>query len=115
MKTFLIIEDNLNLQADYKRMLGEEHEYACATTAERAITWLNSMKFDHIICDFQLEQGTGRDVYDWLIENRPGYVRRLTFVCGNPSDVAGLDAPVFQKAGSYLKEALLERVEETSG
>lgn len=113
--SILIIEDSRHLQRDYVHMLGEEHEYHFAATAKQAIDLLDTRAFDHIICDFQLDQGTGRDVYDWLERKMPDELARLTFVCGTPAQVAGLSCPVYQKASFGLEEALRERVEETSG
>jgi DNA-binding NarL/FixJ family response regulator len=117
LKEILIIEDAVVLADSYKRALRKHEDYefhfATATTAEGAITWLNSVNFDHVLCDYNLDQGTGRDVYNWLKENNPSQLAKFTFVCGMPSECRGLDAPILSKADTYLNDYIFERIQET--
>ena len=112
MKEILIIEDAEQIRETYKRHLNRSGEFvfAEAATAEDATSLLFSMSFDHVICDYTLERGTGRDVFRWLQENRPEQLERFTFVCGITSDVADLDAMVLWKLDSNLYGDLLSRV-----
>jgi ActR/RegA family two-component response regulator len=116
MREILIIEDNFGLRESYKRAL-QRHGFVCATatTARQAIDLLNSVEFDHVICDFQLDQGTGGDVHDWLKENRPDQLEKFTFVCGFTSDVAAYGLPVIAKAGLDICGEIIERIEAAGG
>jgi DNA-binding NarL/FixJ family response regulator len=113
MKEILIIEDARGIRETYKRKLRQKGEFnfAEAATAEAATTWLNSMSFDHVICDYNLDQGTGRDVFYWLQENKPEQLKRFTFVCGMPSELSDLDATVFHKLDHTLYEDILTRIQ----
>jgi CheY-like chemotaxis protein len=113
MKEILIIEDVKGIRETYKRKLGPKGEFTFteAATAGAAIKYLSSTSFDHIICDYNLDQGTGRDVFYWLQENRPEQLERFTFVCGMPSELSDLDATVFHKLDSTLYDELLDRVQ----
>jgi CheY-like chemotaxis protein len=113
MKEILIIEDVKGIRETYKRKLGPKGKFAFAeaTTAQRAIDLLFAMSFDHVICDYNLDQGTGRDVFYWLQGNKPEQLERFTFVCGMPSELSDLDATVFHKLDSTLYDELLERIQ----
>jgi ActR/RegA family two-component response regulator len=113
MKTILIIEDSTSLQESYKRSLLRkgEFEFETAITANGAIGKFSGANFDHVICDYNLEQGTGRDVFYWLQENRPDQLKHFTFVCGMPSEVSDLDAPALNKSTTSLFDELLANIE----
>ena len=113
MKEILIIEDVKGIRDTYKRNLRHDGEFifAEAATAATAIMLLSSANFDHVICDYNLDQGTGRDVFYWIKENRPEQLKKFTFVCGMTSDVADLDATVLWKLQENLYEELAERVQ----
>jgi DNA-binding NarL/FixJ family response regulator len=112
LKEILIIEDSAQLRAGYRRFLGnkDEFQFAEADTADKAIAFLSSESFYHVVCDYNLERGTGRDVYNWLVENRPEQLERFTFVCGSYADVSDLDAHHIQKGSMGLNTELLERL-----
>ena len=113
MKKILIIEDTQGIRETYKRRLKHKGEFtfAEAVTAEEAIEHLRPTSFDHVICDYNLEQGTGRDVFYWLQKNRPEQLERFTFVCGITSEVSDLDATVLGKLDHALYEELIVRVQ----
>jgi len=113
MKTVLVIEDDENLQRSYQRML-EGYKCSYAATADAAILALSEASFDYVTCDYNLERGTGEDVFNWLTDNKPEQLERFIFICGSFDSVATIDAPFLQKGSMSLKEDLLERIAEVA-
>ena len=62
-----------------------------------------SVDVDLVICDLRMQSGSGEDVYNWLLEQRPSLAARLVFLSGDtlaPETAAFLEAarrPVLAK------------------
>ena len=117
MKEILIIEDNMGIRELYKRSLNRHGDFAFAEAADvkTAIKYLFSISFDYVICDFELAQGNGRDVYKWLKEERPDQIKRFMFVCGDTSHINDLGIPFISKMNPHLDNAMFEKIEATCG
>jgi len=68
--TILIAEDCPHIVAIYRRMF-RDHEVIAVKSADDAITTLRLIRPDFIVSDYDLESGTGRDVWEYVQENQP--------------------------------------------
>jgi CheY-like chemotaxis protein len=59
------------------------HEVTLAHSGREAIARLAAdASFDAIVCDLQMNDGTGVDVYEYLIERAPDLAQRVIFMTG---------------------------------
>lgn len=89
----LHIEDDKMVQALVTKLLSKMFPGVEVTTvdnAPEAINALGAVEFTLVISDFDLLQGTGGDVWDWLKANRPE--QRFMFFSGNEQMQAKLAA-----------------------
>jgi CheY-like chemotaxis protein len=68
------------------RVLGQllsQHDVTVAHSGREAIARLGSdAAFDAIVCDLQMTEGSGVDVYEWLLAQAPALSRRIIFTTG---------------------------------
>ncbi|HEX6939727.1 MAG TPA: response regulator [Longimicrobiales bacterium] len=66
MARILIVEDNLDLLAILRDLLGEEHEVATARRGEEAIARAREFKPDLVLLDLQLPSMDGIEAGRWI-------------------------------------------------
>jgi CheY-like chemotaxis protein len=60
-----------------------QHDVTIAYSGREAIARLaGNPAFDAVICDLQMNDGTGVDVYEYLCEQAPDLARRVIFTTG---------------------------------
>ena len=79
--------------------------------------------FDAIITDWQMDEGSGADIYRWIVRTKPWLAERVVFLSGGESDDAGNVAPgrpMFRKGQdsaalrAVLREIIRQKRHETS-
>jgi PAS domain S-box-containing protein len=58
------------------------HEVTLAHSGREAIARLDGASFDAIVCDLQMNDGTGIDVYEHLVAHAPSLAERIIFTTG---------------------------------
>jgi len=58
-----------------------------------AIILLHHEVFDAIVSDWQMDDGSGADLYRWLIDQKPGLAERIVFLSDGEDDDPGTIAP----------------------
>lgn len=73
MKNILIIDDNVVAQEIIAEEVIEKYELTVflASNIEEAITLLKNELIDFIVCDYEMPDGKGTEVLDYLIKNLP--------------------------------------------
>lgn len=81
MPSLLLIDDD-SLQLDIMQaLLGEVgFRVVAAESSKAAIAELEREDFDAILCDWHLASGSGGDIYEWLLVNRPHLASRCVFM-----------------------------------
>jgi len=107
---FLVVEDDFHLQKTYERFLhGRGHQAFLAASPKQAIALLKNRPYiDGVICDYQLEGGTGAEVYLWVSHHKPELLERFALVTAT----RGVDAS-FPSAHHFQKPCDLSGVIET--
>ena len=65
-----------------------------------AIVLLHHEDFDAIVCDWQMDDGSGADLYRWVTQQKPDLVERIVFLSDGEKEDPGTMAPgrpVFRK------------------
>lgn len=77
----LVVNDDAHLLRVYPRILGERYAVLLASDAQEAIDMLSSgSAVDAIVTDLQTREMDGRQLYAWLLEQRPDLAPRTVFV-----------------------------------
>jgi CheY-like chemotaxis protein len=58
------------------------HEVITASSGREAIRLLERDRFDAVVCDLQMPDLGGVDVWDWVVANRPELATRVVFISG---------------------------------
>ena len=85
VRSALVVDDEESV-VDLQRHILEELEMAVSTAKDgkEALGRLAADSFDLIILDLKMPGGiSGRDVYEWLQENRPGKEKAVLFITGD--------------------------------
>lgn len=93
----LHIEDDSSVQVLVQRLLGRAFpgcEITAVASAKLAISALAAIEFTLVISDFDVLDGTGADVLNWLRANRLN--QRFMFFSGNEA-IADFGAPFLLK------------------
>jgi PAS domain S-box-containing protein len=77
----LFIDDEPQIRLLARDILAP-HDVVTATSGRDAIELLASREFDAIVCDLQMPDLGGVDVYDWLLARRPDLAHRIVFTTG---------------------------------
>jgi two-component system, cell cycle sensor histidine kinase and response regulator CckA len=119
-RRILAVDDEALLLKAYRRMLGDAHELATALGGHEALRILErDAAFDVILCDLQMPDMSGVDLYATVRERFPALGDRFVFVTGGAfsSDARRFleetVAAVIQKP--FRLEDLLELIERASG
>jgi CheY-like chemotaxis protein len=82
MPKLLILDDDEALLRALRRQLGRRYEVETARTAADAYALLERERFDAILCDLQMPDVNGLDVYLHLQKTRPDLAQRMIFMTG---------------------------------
>jgi len=79
----LIVDDEPRLAQSLRMLLEPAHEVVATTCASEALEMVSSgQRFDLVVCDLQMPDTTGMDVYARLQEQAPELAQRLVFMSG---------------------------------
>ncbi len=80
----LIVEDQLPLARTLAKALAERYEVTLAASATEGLTALTEhrAKFDVILCDMLMPDGTGIDVFEGTTQRAPELAERFVFMTG---------------------------------
>ena len=105
MPTVLYVDDQSAMARAVKRWLAGRGTgvHAVRTLAE-ARRSLEGGSYDGVFVDLWLSDGSGFELYDWIVEHRPGLADRVAFVTADFIDQGAprrdrpmIDRPVFVK------------------
>jgi PAS domain S-box-containing protein len=78
----LLVDDEPSIVRVLAELLSQ-HDVTIAYSGREAIARLaGSESFDAVVCDLQMNDGTGVDVYDYLCRQAPDLARRMIFTTG---------------------------------
>ncbi|MGF1466669.1 MAG: ATP-binding protein [Sandaracinaceae bacterium] len=81
----LVIDDERAVVRSIRRLLLGTADIAAAYSGRDAIATLTADgRFDAVLCDLVMTDGTGEDVAHWLRDHRPDLARRLIIMTGMP-------------------------------
>ncbi len=108
----LIIDDEPDIRATVEILLGRAGMTSMAAASVRsALALLNSERFDVVLTDMRLGDGSGMDVVRWVAENRPATPVAVITAYGSAKDaVNALKAGAFDYVEKPVDNAVLRRV-----
>jgi PAS domain S-box-containing protein len=77
----LVVDDEPRMARVLAELLSQ-HEVTLAHSGRQAIALLGGASFDVVVCDLQMNDGTGADVYDHLCQHQPELAGRSIFTTG---------------------------------
>jgi CheY-like chemotaxis protein/anti-sigma regulatory factor (Ser/Thr protein kinase) len=78
----LLVDDEPSMARVLAELLSQ-HDVTIAHSGREAIARLaGNAAFDAIVCDLQMDDGTGADVYEYLSRRAPDLARRMIFTTG---------------------------------
>ncbi len=87
----LIVDDEARLSLSMRLLLEPGHEVSSSATATEALSrMLGGESFDVILCDLNLPDLSGMDLYEQLRQGAPALAERLVFVTGGAVTEASL-------------------------
>jgi CheY-like chemotaxis protein len=92
--TLLLAEDEpvlLMVMADL--LGGAGYAVASVDSGHGAIVLLEHEEFDAIVADWNMDDGSGADVYRWITEHKPWLAERVVFLSDQESEDAAVVAP----------------------
>jgi PAS domain S-box-containing protein len=114
----LLVDDDPQILELMRRSL-VRHDVAIASSGREALRRLEQgERFDVIVCDLVMPDGSGIDVYDGIRRLMPGFERRVIFMTGgivtsvSPSAVATLPNTCLHKP--FPVETLVDEIERTA-
>jgi len=79
----LVVDDEASVRLLLERLLGAEHDVACADSGAQARELLEGgAEFDVILCDLMMPRLSGMDLHEWAALQRPEAARRMVFMTG---------------------------------
>lgn len=119
--TLLLADDDPALLDAMGDLLREEG-YAVTTveSGSTAMAELVTREFDAILTDWNMDDGSGADLYRWICNIKPELATRVVFLSGQEGDDSGTVAPgrpMFRKGqdSAALKKVLREVVRQVRG
>jgi len=74
MATVLIVEDEAQQRAQIERALVQAgHQVEQASSGNEALARLKEKRYDLLITDLMMDEGTGFEVLEWISRNAPGF------------------------------------------
>jgi PAS domain S-box-containing protein len=88
----LIIDDEPRLAQSMRMLLEPNHDVVTTTRGSEALELVSAgQRFDVVVCDLQMPETTGMDIYARLREQEPELARRLVFISGGAYTSAARD------------------------
>jgi PAS domain S-box-containing protein len=88
----LIIDDEPRLAQSMRLLLESSHDVVTTTRGSEALAMVSAgQRFDVVVCDLQMPETTGMDVYARLREQVPELAERLVFISGGAYTQAARD------------------------
>jgi CheY-like chemotaxis protein len=82
-RRILAVDDEALLLKAYRRMLSDSHEVVTALGAQEALRVLaKDRQFDAVLCDLQMPDVSGAELYATVRSRHPGLAERFIFVTG---------------------------------
>ena len=102
----LLLADDDPMLLDAAGGLFHDSGYAVTTVESggEACIRLELRDFDAIVLDWHMHDGSGADVYRWLLKNKPELAPRVVFLCESDADDTGPVAPgrpMFRKGQDF--------------
>ena len=73
MATVLVVDDEVQQRAQIDRALARAgHQVDEASSGNQALARLKEKRYDLLITDLMMDEGTGFEVLEWVRENAPG-------------------------------------------
>ena len=85
-RRLLVIDDNRELSALIVRFLGRWQVVVCASGREARARLDAGGRFDALVCDLDLPDTSGADLFTALIAHQPGLRTRTVFISGGSLD-----------------------------
>jgi PAS domain S-box-containing protein len=83
LRDILIVDDEPRVGHMLKRLLDRDYKVTSVTTIAEALKMIGEgVKFDVILCDLMMPEGTGMDLHARLREVAPALSQRMVFVTG---------------------------------
>lgn len=116
----LLADDEPILLMAIGDLLADVYTVTRVESGHAAIVLLEHEDFDAIVTDWQMDDGSGADVYRWLESNKPDHTQRIVFLSTNEGDDANAVAPgrpMFRKGqdSHALTSVLNEIVRQVRG
>jgi CheY-like chemotaxis protein len=91
-RRILIIDDEPRLVQSMRLLLEPLHDIAFTTRGSEALAWVSAgQRFDLVLCDLQMPEMTGMDVYAHFRAHAPELAERLVFISGGACSQAARD------------------------
>lgn len=88
----LLVDDEPRLVQSMRLLLEASHDVVTATRGSDALAMVSAgERFDVVVCDLQMPETTGMDVYQRLREQVPELAERLVFISGGAYTQAARD------------------------
>ena len=82
-RRILVIDDEPRLAQSMRMLIEPTHEVVVTTRGAEALAWVNAgQRFDLVLCDLQMPETSGMDVYQHLCAHAPEMAQRLVFISG---------------------------------
>lgn len=117
----LLLADDDPLLLEAAASLFHDSGYAVTTveSGNEACVRLELRDFDALVIDWNMHDGSGSDVYEWILENKPHLAARVVFLAEAADDDSGTVAPgrpMFRKGqDSQALSAALKTIVNYSG
>jgi CheY-like chemotaxis protein len=113
--SLLLAEDDPILLMVMADLLGESgYAVTKVESGHGAIAQLEHEDFDTVVADWQMDDGSGADIYRWLREYKPWLTERVVFLSSEETDDPGTIAPgrpMFRKGqDSHALTAVLREI-----
>jgi CheY-like chemotaxis protein len=91
-RRILVIDDEPRLAQSMRLLLAPCHDVSVTTRGREALEWVDQGQcFDLVLCDLQMPEMTGMEVYAHLRASAPELAERLVFISGGAYTQATLD------------------------
>jgi CheY-like chemotaxis protein len=118
-RSVLAVDDEALLLKAYRRMLSDVHQVTTALGGREAIRLLERQRdFDVVLCDLQMPEMSGMELYATVRERFPEVADRFVFVTGGAFSADAqrfLEQAVTSIGKPFQVEELLALIEEKSG
>ena len=82
-RRILVIDDEPRLAQSMRMLIEPTHEVVVTTRGAEALAWVSAgQRFDLVLCDLQMPETSGMDVYQHLRAHVPEMAERLVFISG---------------------------------